>query len=59
MERRCESMSEIEGRCERNHEGDEVHPATFRDKEKIRLKLDGLLALLMMTAECMLSKHPA
>ena len=35
----CRS-NEQEGRCESDHEGDEVHPATFGNEEKTGLKLD-------------------
>ena len=36
----CRS-NEMKGRCESEHERDEVYPATFGDKEKSGLKLDG------------------
>ena len=36
----CRS-NEMEGRCESEHRRDEVYPATFGDKEKNGLKLNG------------------
>ena len=36
----CRS-NEMEGRCESKHGRDEVYPATFGDKEKNGLKLNG------------------
>ena len=36
----CRS-NEMEGRCESDCGRDEVYPATFNDKERIELKLDG------------------
>ena len=42
----CKS-NEMEGRCESEHERDEVYPATFGDQEKNGLKLDGSMINLI------------
>ena len=34
-------LNEREGRCKSDCEGDEVYPASFGDKQKNGLKLDG------------------